>query len=105
MLNTNKAFSSFSVNAIQKAKKFYGKTLGLELSSGPEGTPVVPPSGGAKALMYPKPSHQPPTFAVLTFPVESVEETVDENSTHHAVKTTVNFNRRDRAYNPGITLR
>jgi catechol 2,3-dioxygenase-like lactoylglutathione lyase family enzyme len=38
MLNTNKAFSSFSVNDIQKAKEFYGKTLGLELSGGPEGT-------------------------------------------------------------------
>jgi hypothetical protein len=38
MLNTKKAFSSFSVNDIPKAKEFYGKTLGLELSSGPEGT-------------------------------------------------------------------
>jgi hypothetical protein len=36
MLNISKAFSSFSVNDIQKAKEFYGKTLGLELSSGPE---------------------------------------------------------------------
>jgi catechol 2,3-dioxygenase-like lactoylglutathione lyase family enzyme len=80
MLNTNKAFSSFSVNDIQKAKEFYGKTLGLELSSGPEGTLVVPLSGGNKALVYPKPNHQPATFTVLNFPVESVEETVDELS-------------------------
>ena len=29
MLNTSKAFSSFSVNDIQKAREFYGKTLGL----------------------------------------------------------------------------
>ena len=34
MLNTSKAFSSFSVNDIQKAREFYGKTLGLELSYG-----------------------------------------------------------------------
>ena len=34
MLNISKAFSSFSVNDIQKARKFYGETLGLELSSG-----------------------------------------------------------------------
>src|ERR1035438_3872909 len=59
MLETNKAFSSFSVNDIQKAREFYGKTLGLELASGPEGTLVVPLSSGAKALMYPKPNHQP----------------------------------------------
>jgi catechol 2,3-dioxygenase-like lactoylglutathione lyase family enzyme len=31
MLDTSKAFSSFSVNDIQKAREFYGKTLGLEL--------------------------------------------------------------------------
>jgi catechol 2,3-dioxygenase-like lactoylglutathione lyase family enzyme len=80
MLNTSKAFSSFSVNDIQKAKEFYGKTLGRELSSGPEGTLVVPLSGGTKALMYPKANQQPATFTVLNFPVESVEKTVDELS-------------------------
>ena len=41
MLNTQKAFSSFSVNDIQKAREFYGKTLGLEVSAGLEGTLVV----------------------------------------------------------------
>jgi catechol 2,3-dioxygenase-like lactoylglutathione lyase family enzyme len=80
MLNISKAFSSFSVNDIQKAREFYGKTLGLELSSGPEDTLVVPLSGGTKALMYPKPNHQPATFTVLNFPVDSVEKAVDELS-------------------------
>ena len=78
MLNTNKAFSSFSVNDIQKAKEFYGKTLGVELSPGPEGTLELKLAGGAKALMYPKPNHQPATFTVLNFPVPSVEKAVDE---------------------------
>jgi hypothetical protein len=80
MLSTNKAFSSFSVNDIQKAREFYGKTLGLEVSSGPEGTLVVPLSGVARAMMYPKRNHQPASFTVLNFPVESVENTVDELS-------------------------
>jgi catechol 2,3-dioxygenase-like lactoylglutathione lyase family enzyme len=80
MLNTKKAFSSFSVDDIQKAREFYGKTLDLELSGGPEGTLVVPLSGDAKALMYPKPNHQPATFTVLNFPVESVEQAVKELS-------------------------
>ena len=80
MINAKKAFSSFSVNDIQKAKEFYGKVLGLEISSGPEGTLVVPLSSGTNALMYPKPNHQPATFTVLNFPVESVEKTVDELS-------------------------
>jgi catechol 2,3-dioxygenase-like lactoylglutathione lyase family enzyme len=77
MLNAKKALSSFSVNNIQKAKDFYGKTLGLEVSGGPEGTLVL---SDAKTLIYPKPNHQPATFTVLNFPVDNVEKAVDELS-------------------------
>jgi catechol 2,3-dioxygenase-like lactoylglutathione lyase family enzyme len=80
MLNANKAFSSFSVNDIQKAREFYGKTLGIEVNPGPEGTLVLHLAGSNKALMYPKQNHKPATFAVLNFPVESVEKAVDELS-------------------------
>jgi len=78
MLNPKNAFTSFSVNDIQKAKEFYGKTLGIEVSGGPEGTLVLPLAGGAKALMYPKHNHQPASFTVLNFPVDNVEKAVDE---------------------------
>jgi catechol 2,3-dioxygenase-like lactoylglutathione lyase family enzyme len=80
MLDTSTAFSSFSVNDIEKAREFYGKTLGLQVSGGPEGTLVVPLSGSTKALMYPKPNHQPATFTVLNFPVESVDKAVEDLS-------------------------
>lgn len=75
MLNAKKVLSSFSVDDIQKAKDFYGKTLGLEVSAGPQGTLVL---GEAKALIYPKSNHQPATFTVLNFPVDNVEKAVDE---------------------------
>ncbi len=78
MIDASDAFSSFSVDDIPRARDFYGKTLGLECASGPEGTLVVPLSGSAKALMYPKPNHQPATFTVLNFPVDSVEKAVEE---------------------------
>jgi catechol 2,3-dioxygenase-like lactoylglutathione lyase family enzyme len=77
MPDTKKAFSSFSVNDIQKAKDFYSKTLGLQVSSGPEGTLVI---GDGKTLIYPKPNHQPATFTVLNFPVDSVDKAVDDLS-------------------------
>jgi catechol 2,3-dioxygenase-like lactoylglutathione lyase family enzyme len=77
MLNANKALSSFSVDNIQKAKDFYGKTLGLEVDAGPEGTLVL---SQAKTLIYPKPNHRPATFTVLNFPVDNVEKAVDELS-------------------------
>ena len=78
MLEASKAFSSYSVNDIPKAREFYGKTLGLDVSPGPEGTISVHASGGATVLMYPKPSHQPATFTVLNFPVQNIEKAVDE---------------------------
>jgi catechol 2,3-dioxygenase-like lactoylglutathione lyase family enzyme len=79
MVNLRKAFSSFSVNDIQKAKEFYGKKLGIELAGGPEGTLELT-VGGTRTLMYPKPNHQPATFTVLNFPVDNVEKAVDELS-------------------------
>ena len=78
MLNPKTAFTSFSVNDIQKAKEFYGKTLGIELSSGPEGTLQFRLGGGAKALIYPKANHEPASFTVLNFPVDNVGRAVDE---------------------------
>jgi predicted enzyme related to lactoylglutathione lyase len=77
MLKESKAFSSFSVDDIDKAKDFYGGTLGLEISSGPEGTLMMHFADGASVLMYPKPNHSPATFTVLNFPVENVDEAVE----------------------------
>jgi catechol 2,3-dioxygenase-like lactoylglutathione lyase family enzyme len=78
MLNPSRAFASYSVNDIAKAKDFYGKTLGLNSSGGPEGTLVLNLSNGTRVLMYPKPNHQPATFTVLNFPVPSVDSAVEE---------------------------
>jgi catechol 2,3-dioxygenase-like lactoylglutathione lyase family enzyme len=80
MLNPTKAFSSFSVNDIQKAREFYGEKLGIDVSGGPEGTLLLGLATGTRALLYPKLNHQPATFTVLNFPVDSVDKTVDELS-------------------------
>lgn len=78
MLKSSKAISSFSVNDILKAKEFYGNTLGLDVSNGPEGTLVLNLGGGTRTILYPKPNHEPATFTVLNFPVDSVEKAVEE---------------------------
>jgi catechol 2,3-dioxygenase-like lactoylglutathione lyase family enzyme len=77
MIGNGKPFSSFSVNDLQKAKKFYSETLGLEVSESPRGLELRM-SGGGKVFVYPKPDHNPATFTVLNFPVDDVEQTVDE---------------------------
>ena|SRR5688572_12281721 len=76
MLGKSRAFSSFSVDDIGRAKKFYGETLGLEVADGEMGTLELRVAGGTPIFVYPKPDHAPATFTVLNFPVENVEEAV-----------------------------
>jgi predicted enzyme related to lactoylglutathione lyase len=77
MLEKSKAFSGFSANDIQRAKEFYGRTLGLEVSES-HGLLNLRLAGGTTVLIYPKPNHVPATFTVLNFPVDSVDKAVDE---------------------------
>ena len=77
MLRDSKAFSGFSANDIPKAKEFYGRTLGLEVSES-NGLLTLHLASGNNVLIYPKPNHTPAAFTVLNFPVANVEQTVDE---------------------------
>ena len=77
MLADSKAFSGLSVNDIEKAKEFYGKTLGLEVSES-NGLLTLHLAGGNNVLIYPKPNHTPATFTVLNFPVNDVDQMVDK---------------------------
>lgn len=77
MFGNTKAFSSFSVNDIQKAKKFYAETLGLEISEDPEGLELHI-AGGSRIFIYPKSNHTPATFTILNFLVNKIEEAVNE---------------------------
>jgi predicted enzyme related to lactoylglutathione lyase len=78
MFKNTKAFSGFSVNDLQKAKEFYGQTLGLSVSELPMGGLELQIAGGARILIYPKPNHTPATFTILNFPVDKIEEAVDQ---------------------------
>ena len=77
MLGNTKPFSSFSVNDLQKAREFYGNTLGLEVKEeGPEqGLQLRFPDNNI--FIYPKNNHVPATFTILNFPVKDVEAMVD----------------------------
>jgi catechol 2,3-dioxygenase-like lactoylglutathione lyase family enzyme len=72
-----KAFSSFSVKNLAKAKEFYGNRLGLQVTQMPEGLEMKL-GGGQHVFLYPKPNHTPATFTVLNFPVDNIELAVDE---------------------------
>ncbi|MGZ6059518.1 MAG: VOC family protein, partial [Myxococcaceae bacterium] len=76
MLKDAKAFSSFSVDDLSRAKTFYGQTLGLDVTETPmpADTSILTLrlEGGARLLIYSKPDHTPASFTVLNFPVKSV---------------------------------
>ena len=79
MFKDTKAFSSFSVDDIQKAKKFYGQTLGLEVSESYGGRlSEILIAGGRNVLIYPKANHTPATFTILNFPVDNLEHAMDD---------------------------
>jgi catechol 2,3-dioxygenase-like lactoylglutathione lyase family enzyme len=81
MFKNTKAFSSFSVDDIQKAKEFYGRTLGLEVSETSEGLELRI-TGGSTIFIYPKANHTPATFTILNFLVNGIEQAVDDLASH-----------------------
>ena len=79
MFENTKPFSSFSVNDIKRAKKFYSETLGLQANEVQEGLELHFPDNST-IFIYPKGNHVPATFTILNFPVKNVETAVDELS-------------------------
>lgn len=77
MFKDTKAFSSFSVNDIAKAKQFYQDTLGLDVADR-NGLLELHLKGDGNIMIYPKPNHTPATFTVLNFGVDNVEKAVDD---------------------------
>jgi catechol 2,3-dioxygenase-like lactoylglutathione lyase family enzyme len=77
MLEHSRAFSGFSVNDIPRAKQFYGETLGLRVSE-EYGMLQLHLEGDRDILIYPKDDHTPATFTILNFPVDDIEQAVDE---------------------------
>lgn len=82
MLRHSQAFSSYSVDDVQKVKTFYGETLGLDLDIQLMGTFEMLNlhlTGGGEVLIYPKgDDHQPAAHTVLNFPVDDIEAAVDQ---------------------------
>ena len=76
MFRDSHAFSGFSTNDIQKAREFYGGTLGLELTE-ENGMLSLHLAGGGTVLIYPKDNHEAASFTVLNFPVANIDEAVE----------------------------
>jgi predicted enzyme related to lactoylglutathione lyase len=77
MFKETKAYSSFSVDDLGEAKRFYGQTLDLDVSETPEGL-VLHLGGGAEVFVYPSDNYTAPKHTVLNFSVDDIDSAVDE---------------------------
>ena len=77
MFANTKAFSGFAVPDLQKARAFYGETLGLRTSE-EYGLLTLHLAGDRDTLIYPKPDHTPATYTILNFRVDDIDKAVDE---------------------------
>ncbi|HKH16418.1 MAG TPA: VOC family protein [Solirubrobacteraceae bacterium] len=77
MFENTKAFSGFAVPDIEKAREFYGETLGLKTSE-QNGLLTLHLAGDRDTVVYPKPDHTPATYTILNFPVDDIDKAVDE---------------------------
>jgi catechol 2,3-dioxygenase-like lactoylglutathione lyase family enzyme len=75
LIHVKEAFNGFSVNDLAAAKEFYGKSLGVEFTEIPQGLRLKIGNG---ILVYPKQDHQPATFTILNFPVDNIDEALEE---------------------------
>jgi catechol 2,3-dioxygenase-like lactoylglutathione lyase family enzyme len=77
MLATSKAYSGFAVDDVEKAVDFYRDTLGLDVSE-EHGQVNLRLAGGRDTLIYPKPDFTPATYTILNFPVDDIDQAVDQ---------------------------
>ena len=76
MLKVNRSFSSFSVDDLEVAQRFYGETLGLDVEMTEMGLDITL-AGGGHVFLYPKPNHEPASFTVLNLMVPDLDVAVD----------------------------
>lgn len=77
MFEISSSYSSFSVDDVEKARAFYGGTLGFDVKDVMGGLLITVP-GGQTVYAYPKPNHEPATFTVLNFQVPDIDAAIAE---------------------------
>jgi catechol 2,3-dioxygenase-like lactoylglutathione lyase family enzyme len=77
MFEYTKALTSFSVDDVPRAQRFYGKTLGLKVSE-QGGALLLHLTGGNDTLVYQKTDHIPASYTLLNFAVAEIDTAVDQ---------------------------
>jgi predicted enzyme related to lactoylglutathione lyase len=82
MFANTRAYSGFAVDDLGKAREFYGETLGIKTTAMSEenGLMSLDLAGDRATLVYVKPDFTPATYTILNFPVDDIDQAVDELS-------------------------
>jgi predicted enzyme related to lactoylglutathione lyase len=82
MLADSKAYSGFAVDDLGMAQQFYGETLGLktELLDEENGLLTLHLAGDRPTLIYRSPGFTPASYTILNFPVDDIDQAVDDLS-------------------------
>ncbi|MGH3649461.1 MAG: VOC family protein [Acidimicrobiia bacterium] len=78
MFADTQAFNGFAVPDLDAAERFYGDTLGINVSRGEMGDLVLNLAGGRDTFIYEKPDFVPATYTILNFVVDDVDQAVDD---------------------------
>lgn len=103
MFKDTQAFSGFAVDDMDKAKEFYGQTLGLQTSDEAGGIMVLHLAGDQPTIVYPSPGMTPASYTILNFRVDDIDAAVDELSTRGVeVERYEGFNQDEKGIARGI---
>ncbi len=74
----SKAFSSFSVDDLAEAKRFYGEILGLKVKETPEGLELHLSGETMPVFVYPSDDYHTPEHTVLNFIVDDIDAAIQD---------------------------
>jgi catechol 2,3-dioxygenase-like lactoylglutathione lyase family enzyme len=80
MFESTKAFSGFAVDDMQKAREFYGETLGVKAEVLDEefGLLALHLAGDRDTIVYEKADLVPANYTILNFEVDDIDKAVDD---------------------------
>ena len=80
MFADTKAYNGFAVDDLDKAREFYGETLGLRTTMLDEENHLMSLhlAGGRDTLVYASPTFRPGSYTILNFEVDDIDAAVDE---------------------------
>ena len=91
MFAETRAYSGFAVDDLDRAREFYGETLGLPITVVDEGNLItLELAGGRDTLVYLSPDFTPGSYTIINFEVDYIEAAVDS-----LVERGVEFERYD----------